>query len=130
MQYVHVNVDIHLQGLKERGVVFPVIISDYMYVMACSLIRTNVVRACARRGEGRGLPWELWQVYLTEFLCVLVDLDNMIFFFFLLKACVHACIPASVCVCDVCLHGLAVCMHNSVFCSAGCAGVRLCSGCT
>lgn len=82
MQYVHVHVDIHLQGLEERGAVFPVIISDYIYVMACSLIRTNVARARARRGEGRGLSWELWQVYLTEFLCVLVDLDNMIFFFF------------------------------------------------
>lgn len=46
------------------------------------------------------------------------------FWVFLLCACVCFCKHVA----HVCLHGL--CLHNAVFCSAGCAGVQQCSGCT
>lgn len=53
---------------------------------------------------------------------ILAYLDHMRFFFL----CACACFCKHVA--HVCLHGL--CLHNAVFCSAGCAGVQQCSGCT
>ena len=107
--------------------VLPVIISDYTYVIACSLIRTNMLCACAWRAEGDTLAVgavagvsERISMWDAQFWLILI-----IYFFEGVCACMHFCEHVSF----VCLYGL-VRMHNGVFCSAGCAGVRLCSGCT